>query len=166
MNDWRSELLEVTTKLLDGKEAFLIWADIISREQAKEKLSRWASRILGALNSILSNSYCKIVDVKTKEQRDDIRAKILLDLGDLCLEHNLLSISATKSCLIVACRDIGDYLGTDLEAHKELVSSNVRCSMALGILIAKLSCRLKYSKQYEDHDSIFEESVAKKLKTL
>jgi len=156
-----SELHALVGRLLRGKESFLVWADVVSREQAREVLSRWASRILQALPTIIADLPGSVNEGKY----DDIQAQMYLDLADLCLDYNCLTYSAARSCLEVALEDLGKPASRGIDV-REPASSKVRRAMALGILIAKLSCRLKYAKCYVDLDRDHELEVANKLKSL
>ena len=156
-----SELHALVGRLLNGKESFLVWADVVSREQAREVLSCWASRILQALPTIVADLPGSVNEGKF----DDIQAQMYLDIGDLCLDYNCLTYSAARACLEVALKDLALPISRDIDV-REPASPKVRRSMALGLLIAKLSCRLKYAKSYADLDHSHELEVANKLKNL
>lgn len=160
-----SEMKDLADRLLSGPEAFLVWADIVSVDKAREILSKHAPYILQAIPSI--------VESINQDQYNDVRARLLLTLGKLCLDYNMMTHSCTKACLNIALRDFGKIVANSLSDTRPKMknrpspmSSAVRLSVAFGILVAKLSTRLKYSKEYADIDPDAELAEAEKLKKM
>lgn len=147
-----SETKEIVDKLISGPESFMVWMTVVGHERAKELASRTFSKILQALPSLAPKE-------TSTEKWLDIQAQIFLTVGDLCLKHNILTVSATRACLTVALSDLAGYQRTICDAE-------IRYTMALGILISKLSCRLKFTKAYKAVDEKAELESAKKLKKL
>ena len=147
-----SETREIVDKLISGPEAFMIWMTLVGRERAKELASKSFSRILKTLLSLAPKE-------TSVEDWLDIQGQIFLTIGDLCLEHNILTVSATRACLNVALMDLpGNY--------RHSCDADVRYTMALGIMISKLACRLKFTKDYKAKSKKREETFTKELKKL
>ena len=147
-----SEIREIVDKLISGPEAFMVWMTVVGHERAKELASKTFSRILQALPSLASKE-------TSTEKWLDIQAQIFLMIGDLCLKHNILSVSATKACLSVALMDLsGNY--------RPSCDADIRYAMALGVMISKLACRLKFTKSYKALNEKAELEASKRLKKL
>lgn len=154
----RSTVKDLCDKLLDnGIEPFLVWSDVVGHEEARRIFSEFASRILQGLPSIKPDS------LKSSEWLD-VQAMIFRKFGDLCLSYNFMTHSAARSCLEIALLDL---------SHNQVKScmkrddpACIRYDEALGILIAKLSCRLKFSSHYTYLDEKQEDELIKKLKKL
>ena len=147
-----SEVKEIVDKLISGPETFMVWMTVVGHDKAKELASETFSKILQALPSLAPDS-------TTSEKWLDIQAQIFLTIGDLCLQHNILTVSATRACLNVALSDIAGH-------YRSIGDSEIRFNMALGIMISKLSCRLKFTKAYQPLDEKAESEFSKKLKKL
>lgn len=147
-----SETKEIVDKLISGPESFMVWMTIVGRERAKELASKTFSKILQALPSLAPKE-------TSTEKWLDIQAQIFLTIGDLCLKHNILTVSATRACLTVALADLAGH-------QRAICDAEIRYTMALGILISKLACRLKFTKAYKAVDEKSELESAKKLKKL
>lgn len=147
-----SEAKEIVDKLISGPEAFMVWMTVVGHERAKELASKTFSKILQALPSLAPKE-------TSTEKWLDIQAQIFLTIGDLCLKHNILTVSATRACLTVALMDLpGKY--------RPSCDADVRYTMALGIMISKLACRLKFTKSYKALDEKAELETSKRLKNL
>ncbi len=147
-----SEVKEIVDKLISGPETFMVWMTVVGHDKAKELASESFSKILQALPSLAPES-------TSSEKWLDIQAQIFLTIGDLCLQHNILTVSATRACLNVALMDLpGKY--------RPSCDADIRYAMALGIMISKLSCRLKFTKAYQPLDEKTESEFSKKLKKL
>lgn len=147
-----SEVKEIVDKLISGPEAFMVWMTIVGHERAKELASMTFSRILQALPSLAPKEI-------SAEKWLDIQGQIFLTIGDLCLKHNILTVSAAKACLTVALMDLpGKY--------RPSCDADIRYTMALGIMISKLACRLKFTKSYKALDEKAELASINKLKKL
>lgn len=150
------EVKEMVDKLIDGTEPFLVWMDVVGHDAAKARASKLFPLILQSLSSLEPESV-------SKDKWLDVRARILLTVGDLCLDHNILTHSGTRACLNIALSDLSSgWRGSCADDS----SANLRYSMALGIMIAKLSCRLKFSKDYKACSKEQEEALARELKRL
>ena len=147
-----SETKEIVDKLISGPESFMVWMTVVGHERAKELASRTFSRILQALPSLAPEEI-------SAEKWLDVQAQIFLTIGDLCLKHNILTVSATRACLTVALADLASY-------QRAICDADTRYAMALGILISKLACRLKFTKSYKALDEKAELETAKRLKNL
>ena len=147
-----SEIKEIVDKLISGPEAFMVWMTVVGHERAKELASKTFSRILQALPGLAPK--------ETKvEKWLDVQGQIFLLIGDLCLKHNILTVSAAKACLSVALMDLsGNY--------RPSCDADIRYTMALGVMISKLACRLKFTKSYKALDEKAELETAKRLKKL
>jgi hypothetical protein len=147
-----SETREIVDKLISGPEAFMVWMTVVGHERAKELASKTFSRILQALPNLAPKN-------TSIEKWLDIQGQIFLTIGDLCLKHNILTVSATKACLSVALMDLpGKY--------RPSCDADTRYTMSLGIMISKLACRLKFTKSYKALDEKAELEISKKLKNL
>ena len=147
-----SETQEIVDKLISGPEAFMVWMTVVGYERAKELASKTFSRILQALPSLAPKEM-------STEKWLDIQSQIFLMIGDLCLKHNILTVSAAKACLTVALMDLpGNY--------RPSCDAAIRYTMALGVMISKLACRLKFTKSYKALDEKAELETSKKLKNL
>lgn len=147
-----SETREIVDKLISGPEAFIVWMTVVGHKRAKELASKTFSKILQALPSLAPKE-------TSIEKWLDIQAQIFLTIGDLCLKHNILSVSATEACLSVALMDLpGKY--------RPSCDADIRYTMALGVMISKLSCRLKFTKSYKALDEKAELETSKRLKIL
>ena len=147
-----SETKEIVDKLISGPESFMVWMTVVGHERAKELASKTFSKILQALPSLAPKE-------TSAEKWLDIQAQIFLTIGDLCLKHNILTVSATRACLTVALADLAGH-------QRAICDAEIRYTMALGILISKLACRLKFTKAYKAVDEKSELESAKKLKKL
>ena len=147
-----SETKEIVDKLISGPETFMVWMTVVGHERAKELASKTFSKILQALSSLAPKE-------TSAEQWLDIQAQIFLTIGDLCLKHNILTVSATRACLTVALADLAGH-------QRAICDAEIRYTMALGILISKLACRLKFTKAYKAVDEKAELESTKKLKKL
>ena len=147
-----NEISEIADKLISGKEAFLVWVDVVGEKEAKDLASKTFPRILQTLPSLIPKGI-------SSDKYLDVQAKIFLTIGDLCLNHNVLTISATKHCLDIALLDLAGK-------STQKGDANIRYSEAVGILIAKLANRLKYSNSYKPLDKNNELDVTEKLKNL
>jgi len=147
-----SETKEIVDKLISGPETFMVWMTVVGYDKAKELASETFSKILQALPSLAPES-------TSGEKWLDIQAQIFLTIGDLCLKHNILTVSATRACLTVALSDIAGH-------YRSICDAEIRFNMALGIMISKLACRLKFTKAYKAVDEKSELETAKKLKKL
>ena len=97
--------------------------------------------------------------VKTGESEwCDIQARILLTIGDLCLKHNMMTVTGAKRCLDAILSDISRYDAT--------TSAGIRYNMAVGIAVAKLSSRLKFMKDYTAKDEKKEKAAVEILRNL
>lgn len=150
------EVKEMVDKLIDGAEPFLVWMDVVGHDAAKVRASKFFPLILQSLSTLEPDSV-------SKDKWLDVRARILLTVGDLCLDHNILTHSGARACLNVALSDLSSgWRGSCADDS----SANLRYTMALGIMIAKLSCRLKFSKDYKACSKKQEEALARELKRL
>lgn len=147
-----SEVKEIVDKLISGPETFMVWMTVVGHDKAKELASETFSKILQALPSLAPES-------TSGEKWLDIQAQIFLTIGDLCLKHNILTVSATRACLTVALSDIAGH-------YRSICDAEIRFNMALGIMISKLACRLKFTKAYQALDEKAESDFSKKLKML
>ena len=147
-----SETKEIVDKLISGPESFMVWMTVVGHERAKELASKTFSKILQALPSLAPKE-------TSAETWLDIQAQIFLTIGELCLKHNILTVSATRACLTVALADLAGR-------QRAISDAEIRYAMALGILISKLACRLKFTKAYKAVDEKSELETAKKLKKL
>lgn len=149
---------DLCDKLLDdGIEPFLVWADVVGHSEARRIFSEFASRILQGLPSLRPDK------LKSSEWLD-IQAMIFRKFGDLCLVHNFMTPSAARSCLEIALLDLTHKLAQpDAELEK---SAWIRYCEALGVMISKLACRLKFRKSYSYLAKTSEMKLAKKLKNL
>ena len=147
-----SEVKEIVDKLISGPETFMVWMTVVGHDRAKKLASETFSKILQALPSLAPES-------TSSEKWLDIQAQIFLTIGDLCLKHNILTVSATRSCLTVALSDIAGH-------QRSICDAEIRYNMALGIMISKLACRLKFTKAYQAIDEKAESEFSKKLKNL
>lgn len=147
-----SEVKEIVDKLISGPETFMVWMTVVGHEKAKELASETFSKILQALPSLAPES-------TSSEKWLDIQAQIFLTIGDLCLKHNILTVSATRACLNVALADLAGH-------QRSICDAEIRFNMALGIMISKLACRLKFTKAYKAVDEKSELESTKKLKKL
>ena len=147
-----SETREIVDKLISGPEAFMIWMTLVGHERAKELASKSFSRILQALPNLAPKE-------TSVEDWLDIQGQIFLTIGDLCLKHNILTISAARACLNVALSDIAGH-------QRSICDAEIRYNMALGIMISKLACRLKFAKAYQPLNEKAESEFSKKLKKL
>jgi len=147
-----SETKEIVDKLISGPETFMIWMTVVGHDRAKKLASETFSKILQALPSLAPES-------TSGEKWLDIQAQIFLTIGDLCLKHNILTVSATRACLTVALSDIAGH-------YRSICDAEIRFNMALGIMISKLACRLKFTKAYQALDEKAESDFSKKLKML
>ncbi len=147
-----SETKEIVDKLISGPESFMVWMTVVGHERAKELASKTFSKILQALPNLAPKE-------TSAEKWLDIQAQIFLTIGDLCLKHNILTVSATRACLTVALADLAGH-------QRSICDAEIRYTMALGILISKLACRLKFTKAYKAVDEKSELESAKKLKKL
>lgn len=147
-----SEIKEIVDKLISGPEAFMVWMTVVGHERAKELASKTFSRILQALPGLAPK--------ETKvEKWLDVQGQIFLLIGDLCLKHNILTVSAAKACLSVALMDLsGNY--------RPSCDADIRYTMALGVMISKLACRLKFTKSYKALNEKAELEASKRLKKL
>lgn len=147
-----SETREIVDKLISGPETFMVWMTVVGHERAKELASKTFSRILQALPSLAPKD-------TGAEKWLDIQGQIFLTIGDLCLKHNILTVSAAKACLTVALMDLpGNY--------RPSCDADIRYTMALGVMTSKLACRLKFTKSYKAIDEKAELKSASKLKNL
>ena len=147
-----SETREIVGKLISGPEAFMVWMTVVGHERAKELASKTFSKILQALPSLAPKEM-------STEKWLDIQAQIFLMIGDLCLKHNILSVSAAKACLTVALMDLpGKY--------RPSCDADIRYTMALGVMISKLACSLKFTKSYKALNEKVELEASKRLKKL
>ena len=154
----RSVVQDLCDKLLDsGIEPFLVWADVVGYDEAKRIFSEFASRILQSLPNLRPNT------LKSSEWLD-LQAMVFRKFGDLCLTYNFMTNSAARSCLYVALLDL--TRNQDESVMKSDAPARIRYNEALGILIAKLSCRLKFSSHYAYLDEKQEDELIKKLKKL
>lgn len=147
-----SEVKEIVDKLISGPETFMVWMTVVGHDKAKELASETFSKILQALPSLAPKE-------TSTEKWLDIQAQIFLTIGDLCLKHNILTVSATRACLTVALADLAGR-------QRAICDAEIRYTMALGILISKLACRLKFTKAYKAVDEKAELESTKKLKNL
>ena len=147
-----SETKEIVDKLISGPESFMVWMTVVGHERAKELASKTFSKILQALPSLAPKE-------TSAETWLDIQAQIFLTIGELCLKHNILTVSATRACLIVALADLAGR-------QRAISDAEIRYAMVLGILISKLACRLKFTKAYKAVNEKSELETAKKLKKL
>ena len=146
------ETQEIVDKLISGPEAFIVWMTVVGHERAKELASKTFSRILQALPSLAPKE-------TSTEKWLDIQGQIFLTIGDLCLKYNLLTVSAAKACLSVALMDLpGNY--------RPSCDADIRYTMALGVMISKLACRLKFTKSYKALNEKVELEASKRLKKL
>ena len=137
----------------------MIWTHLVGVEEAKKALSWYGSRILQSLHSVAIDN----LGLTGDKDILDWQAVFLTDFGDLCLNHNLLTHSGARSCLVVCLLDLSR---NGIRNVNQMSNSAIRYSQALGLLIAKLATRLKFSKDYKDLDTNAELEVAKKLKFL
>ena len=151
------EIEEVADKLAGGVETFLVWMDLVGNASAKEKASRVFPLILQTFPTL------KAAESSSEDGVLDYKARIMLAIGDLCLDYNVLSHKGARDCLAVA---MGELPNTWTRKHNAISSGEIRYDMALGIMIAKLSCRLKFSKDYKAKSKKQEETFAKELKKL
>lgn len=147
-----NEMSEIVDKLISGKEAFLVWVDVVGEKEAKDLASKSFPRILQVLPTLIPKG------ISTNKYLD-VQAKIFLTIGDLCLNHNVLTISATRHCLDIALMDLA---GKSIQK----CDADLRYSEAIGILIAKLANRLKYADSYQPLDKNRELDNIEKLKKL
>lgn len=147
-----SDLREMVDKLLSGPEAFIVWMDVVGHEIAKERASKTFPLILQALPNLAPKK-------TSNEKWLDIQGQIFLTIGDLCLKYNILTVSAAKACLDVALIDLPRWNQTSCDA-------DVRYKMALGMMISKLACRLKFTKSYKAINEKAELEFANSLKNL
>lgn len=147
-----SETKEIVDKLVSGPEAFMVWMTVVGHERAKELASKTFSRILQALPGLAPKE-------TSAEKWLDIQGQIFLTIGDLCLKHNILTVSAAKACLDVALMDLPRWYRLNCDAATRYV-------MALGVMTSKLACRLKFTKSYKAIDEKAELKSANKLKNL
>ena len=153
----RSVVKDLCDKLLDtGVEPFLVWADVVGHNEARRIFSEFASRILQGLPNLRPDT------LKMGEWLD-IQAMIFRKFGDLCLVHNFMTHSAARSCLEIALLDLSHK---PTLADVELQSAWIRYYEALGVMISKLACRLKFRKSYNYLAKAGEMALAKKLKNL
>lgn len=151
---------EIVDALLDGPEKFLVWADVISKDEARAALSDCLPRILQAIPSLVPHL--------NVDKFNDARARMLLTIAVLALDYNFLTVSSTESCLSILLNDFSREVADALDRSKkaEVHSSAVRLSLAYGLAVAKLSTRLKYTKNYVDACRHKELEEAEKLKNL
>ena len=149
-----SETKEIVDKLVSGPEAFMVWMTVVWHERAKELASKTFSKILQALPSLAPKE-------TSSEKWLDIQGQIFLTIGDLCLKHNILTVSAAKACLDVALMDLPRWYRVSYDCD-----AAIRYMMALGVMTSKLACRLKFTKSYKAIDEKAELKSASKLKNL
>lgn len=148
-----SELQEMVDKLLSGLEAFIVWMDVVGHEIAKERASKTFPLILQALPNLAPKK-------TSNEKWLDIQGQIFLTIGDLCLKYNILTVSAAKACLDIALLDLPRW------NNQSSYDASVRYKMALGMMISKLACRLKFTKSYKAINEKAELEFADALKNL
>lgn len=163
----RVSLQLLVDKLVAGKETFLLWAQLVGFEETKKALSFYGSEILQTLHSLAVQNVNlnggNLLDRQAKFLAVlDWQAKFLADFGDLCLNYNLLTHNGARACLGVCLLDLTRNAGSMIQ----ISDPAIRYSQALGLLIAKIAARLKYSKDYKDLDTNAELEVAKKLKMM
>lgn len=158
ISNQRSVVKDLCDKLLDnGIEPFLVWADVVGHDEARKIFSEFASRILQGLPSLRPDS------LKSSEWLD-VQAMIFRKVGDLCLTYNFMTHSAARNCLEIALLDLTRNQVKSVMKRDD--PACIRYDEALGILIAKLSCRLKFSSHYAYLDEKREDELIKKLKKL
>ena len=147
-----NEISEIVDKLISGKEAFLVWIDVVGEKEAKDLASKFFPRILQVLPTLIPKAV-------SSDKYLDVQAKIFLTIGDLCLNHNVLTVSATRNCLDIALLDLAGK-------RMQKCDADIRYTEAIGILIAKLANRLKYADSYQPLDKNRELDNIEKLKKL
>lgn len=147
-----SETLEIVDKLISGPEAFMVWMTVVGHERAKELASKTFSKILQALPNLAPKE-------TSIEKWLDTQAQIFLTIGNLCLKYNILTVSATRACLTVALADLASH-------QRAICDADIRYTMALGVMISKLACRLKFTKAYKALNEKSELEASKRLKNL
>ena len=148
-----SDTQEIVDKLISGPEAFMVWMTVVGHERAKELASKTFPLILQALPNLAPKR-------TSNEKWLDIQGQIFLIIGDLCLKYNILTVSAAKACLDVALIDLPRW------NNQSSCDADVRYKMALGIMISKLACRLKFTKSYKAINEKAELEFANALKNL
>lgn len=147
-------IYEIVSEASKGKELFDIWADVtyVSDETLKAVALKHLPPACASVWDFVSHGcFPGTADA-------DKLAMFFKTVGELALDHNLLTISAAKKCLENLLRRSAFW------PNQADLSADTRFRMELGVCIAKLAARLKFMNSYTPLDKEKELAEIEKLR--